>query len=355
MPVEEQETAEEKDAPKAVMTPRGCLHQFECIWVYDLWYDEEGTCKLCGSSFSIDVIKSMIANKQAIGVNHLYYQDNAVSSALSWLGGPYTYNSSTHTEHCMFCGATGNTEPHYFYYPLDCWYCHYKPTIVLALNDQNVTLKYKVDNRKLTFTSSNTSVVKVNASTGKLTPVKVGTAKITCVDEWDYEDSITVQVVKSVITLNRTSELTLVRGMTYQLAAKIVSSYTGSKKVTWSSSNTKVATVSSTGLVKARAKGYAYIYAKLAGGQYVKVKVNVVDPVPKLSWNGGTTLRKGKTMTLKLVLRPVGTTTRKWTSSNKAVASVSSSGVVKGLKAGYATISVTIASGRKVSVRIRVK
>lgn len=53
------------------------------------------------------------------------------------------------------------------------------------------------------------------------------------------------------------------------------------------------------------------------------------------------TLDEGKSYTLKLT----GTTKKpKWTTSNKKVATVSSSGVVKGIAPGTATITATVSS-----------
>ena len=59
------------------------------------------------------------------------------------------------------------------------------------------------------------------------------------------------------------------------------------------------------------------------------------------------TLKKGKRVTLKVAKTPfTAQDTVKWTSSNKKVATVTSKGVVKGLKKGTATI--TAKAGKKV-------
>jgi hypothetical protein len=63
------------------------------------------------------------------------------------------------------------------------------------------------------------------------------------------------------------------------------------------------------------------------------------------------TLEEGKSYTLKVT----GTTkTVKWSSNNKAVATVSSKGIVKAVKAGTATITATVAS-KKYTCKITVK
>ncbi len=118
------------------------------------------------------------------------------------------------------------------------------------------------------------------------------------------------------------------------------------KKVTWSSSNKKVAKVSKTGKITAVKKGTATITAKVGGKKY-KCKVTVKNPtISKTS----ATIDFGKTLTLK-VSNAVGTV--KWSSSNTAVATVSSKGVVTGKGAGTATITA-LASGIKLTCKVTV-
>ena len=106
-----------------------------------------------------------------------------------------------------------------------------------------------------------------------------------------------------------------------------------SKTVKWSSSNKKIATVSSKGKVTAKKKGTATITAKVSGKTY-KCKVTVKNPYLNAT---KVCIDKGKTYTLKLI----GATAKKFTSSNKSVATVSSKGKITAKKAGKATITVT--------------
>ena len=61
------------------------------------------------------------------------------------------------------------------------------------------------------------------------------------------------------------------------------------------------------------------------------------------------TIKKGKSLTLKATIAPKNATNKKvtWKTSNKKVATVSSKGVVKGIKKGKATITCTTKSGKK--------
>ena len=200
--------------------------------------------------------------------------------------------------------------------------------------------------------------------------MKTGSASITrtCKD-CGLSLTTAVSVVDPGVTLNRTKTLTLARGMTYQLKAynkKAVFNGLSANEwskldYTWTSSATKYAKVSSKGKITAKAKGTTYIYAKdPISKSYARLKVIVVDPLAKMR-RGTTvvagktlTLKKGKTVKLNVRLTPNVSTTKTWTTSNKSVATVTSAGVVKGIKVGYTYIYCTLASGRKTWVRIRV-
>lgn len=132
---------------------------------------------------------------------------------------------------------------------------------------------------------------------------------------------------KSTVKLNKASTTVYV-GKTTTL--KITGT---SKKIAWSSSNKKIATVSSKGKVTAKKKGTATITAKVNGKSY-KCKVTVKNPYLNATKKS---LEIGKTYTLKLT----GATAKKYTSSKKSVATVSSKGKITAVKAGTATITVT--------------
>lgn len=122
---------------------------------------------------------------------------------------------------------------------------------------------------------------------------------------------------------------------------------TGTKNnVEWSSSKKSVATVNSKGKVTAKKKGTATITAKVAKKKYIcKVKVET----PKLS-SEKLTIAKGKTATLKVSGNSQKVT---WKSSNKKIATVTSKGLVKGVKAGSCTIAATV-GGKKYNCKVTV-
>ena len=105
--------------------------------------------------------------------------------------------------------------------------------------------------------------------------------------------------------------------------------------VTWKSSDKTVAAVNSKGKVTAKAAGAATIVAKVDGKKYT-CAITVEDP--KLNRTEAT-LVKGQTLKLKLS----GTKQKvAWSSSNKAVATVTSKGVVSTIAKGVADVTATV-------------
>ena len=141
------------------------------------------------------------------------------------------------------------------------------------------------------------------------------------------------------ITLNTTSQK-VETGKSFQLTATVEPSNT-TDKVTWSSSNEAVAKVADDGTVTAVKAGTAVITAT-AGNVKAECTVTVTAPATKITLN--TTrqkLKAGKSFTLIAAVAPADTTDKVvWSSNNTKVATVSSNGTVKALKAGTAVITV---------------
>ncbi|MDD5805158.1 Ig-like domain-containing protein [Blautia sp. HCP3S3_H10_1] len=150
-----------------------------------------------------------------------------------------------------------------------------------------------------------------------------------------------MQTVQAAVKLNAKT-VKLVKGQKKTLKV------TGTKKKPkWTSNKKSVAAVSSSGVVTAKKKGTAVITAKVGSKKYT-CKVTV--EAPKLN-KTSVTLNAKKTYQLKLT----GTTQKpKWTSSNKAVATVSSKGKVTAKSAGTATVTAVV-GGVKFNCKVTVK
>ena len=129
------------------------------------------------------------------------------------------------------------------------------------------------------------------------------------------------------------------------ISVKSVKPANASKAVIYKSSNKKIATVTSKGVVTDKKAGKVNITVTSKKNKKVKkvVKITVKNLKPssvKVSAAKATVV-VGKTNTLKATIKPAGVYCPvKWTSSNKAVATVSSNGKVTAKKAGTATITV---------------
>ena len=218
---------------------------------------------------------------------------------------------------------------------------------------KNLALKATVSpsgasNPAVTFTSSNKSVATVSYS-GVVTPVGTGTATITVTTvDGSFTDSCQVTVKRAVtgIKLDK-STAELKSNTTLTLKATITPSNATDKTIKWTTSNKKVATVNSKGVVTPVGKGTATITAKTENGLTAKCKVTVYQLVTGVTISEASTVYVGEKITLKAGVVPSDANNQSitWSTSNKAVATVDSKGVVKGLKTGTAVITVKSAEG----------
>ena len=197
-----------------------------------------------------------------------------------------------------------------------------------------VTPTYLYD-KSVTWESSDTKVAKVSSS-GKVTAVKAGTATITCTSVATSAKA-TCKVTVGYVKLDKT-EAILQKGKTVTLKAAVYPSSLKDQSVIWESSNTKIATVTSKGKVKGVKAGKAAITCtSVATG----LSATCVVTVGYVSLDQTeVSVKKGKTVTLKAEVYPLSLEDKSvtWVSSNTKVATVTSAGKVKGIKAGSAAI-----------------
>jgi uncharacterized protein YjdB len=188
-----------------------------------------------------------------------------------------------------------------------------------------------------TWSSSGLSVGTVGSTTGVVTGITGGAVTIT------YTIAGGCRVTRAVTVNNNPPSI----GGTATLATGGTTTLTnGLTGGTWSSGNTGVATVVSTGLVSGISSGTARIsYTSAAGCSATKV-VTVSGAIGAIT--GSTTLCTGTTSSLSCT--PTGGA---WSSTNTAVATVTSGGLVSGVSAGTATIIYTI-SGTSVTTVVTV-
>ena len=217
-------------------------------------------------------------------------------------------------------------------------------------------------NRSVTWTSSNPAIATVGV-TGIVTGVSAGTATITVTTAdggFMARAAITVTGPVAVTGVSvAPTTLSLVRGAVGTLTATVTPAQATNPAVTWSSSNPTIASVSNSGVVTGVGAGTATIRATTVDGGFVAsstitvtVAVTGVTVAPS-----SVSLTTGGTTALTATVLPADASNRSlsWSSSNAAVASVSTSGVVTALAPGAATITVrTIDGGFSASAAVNV-
>jgi len=220
-------------------------------------------------------------------------------------------------------------------------------TLIPTIRPDNAT------DKTVSWSSSNTNVATVSDG-GIVTGVSVGSATITVkTSNGGKTASCTVTVKPDPVTgvsLNKTS-ISLVIDTAETLIPTITPDSATNKTVSWSSSNTAVATVSSNGTVDGISAGTATITVKTQDGNKTATCAVTVTPisVSSVSLKSSTNLVVGGTETLDAIIDPPNAANKSvtWSSSNTAVATVSSNGTVTGISVGTATITVKTQDGNK--------
>jgi trimeric autotransporter adhesin len=184
------------------------------------------------------------------------------------------------------------------------------------------------------WTSSNTAIATVGTS-GKVTATGAGTVAIS----YTISNSCGSATATAILTVNGTPSAGTITGSSAVCAGSMITLSNATSGGSWSSSNTSVATIGSTGVVTGIAAGTATISYTVtnACGSGVATKVITVNPTPSAGTiTGASSVCGGSTITLTNA-----TTGGSWSSSNTAIATVGSTGVVSGVSAGTATISYT--------------
>ena len=167
--------------------------------------------------------------------------------------------------------------------------------------------------------------------------------------------------IKDVTAVITTKNVSVYPGKTAKINVKYTNTTPETTKV-WASSNTKVATVDQNGVVKGVKAGKAKITLTVqnpgdAQALVLSKDVTVKQYVTSIKLNATKkAIYNGKSFTLKATVNPKNAANKAVTykTSNKKIATVTSKGVVKGIKPGKATITVTAKDGSKKSAKCTV-
>lgn len=171
--------------------------------------------------------------------------------------------------------------------------------------------------------------------------------------KYDTTEGTTYEV-KDVTAVITTKTVSIYPGKTAKINVKY-SNTTAQTTKTWASSNTSVATVDQNGVVKGVKAGKATITLTVqnpgdAQALVLTKDVTVKQYVTSIKLNASTkAIYNGKSFTLKATVNPKNAANKTVTykSSNRKIATVTSKGVVKGIKPGRVVITVTAKDGSK--------
>lgn len=225
---------------------------------------------------------------------------------------------------------------------------------------------------KVSYTSSNNNIVSVSNS-GLITAKNEGSAVVTAKVN-GITDSINVNVIKTntlvdvySIKINK-NDFSLKVGEKVALKATITPNNATNKVVTWTSSNTNIVSVDSNGQVEGKNEGSAIITATSTNGKKSTINVTVIKdettPLPPSKENNPTELllsissvklQNKETKQVKVTILPLTASQEvDWVSGSPSIATVSSTGIITGIKSGTTTVSAITKNGLVAKVKVTV-
>ena len=209
--------------------------------------------------------------------------------------------------------------------------------------------------------SRDSGCISLNASTGEITGVRMGSAIITATTYNGKTATlpVTVAMAPTSISLSQSSVYIGVQNVYSGLLANL-STPTGETNVAttlvWSSSNNKIATVDQNGVITGHKKGSCVITATTVTGLKDSCKVTVFKAPKKvgISPENGT-LKVGETGQYKVTFPKGSGGTVTFATSDSSIATIDDDGVVTALAVGDVTITVTAFNGKKATAKLSVR
>jgi len=171
----------------------------------------------------------------------------------------------------------------------------------------------------------------------------------------DNKDTKQEDIPVTEITLNKPATSMLVGG-TEALGVTFTPANATNQNITWSSSDDSKATISSNGLITAKAVGKTIVTATSVDGGKTSTCEVIISAltvnITGISLNKtSTSISLSQTEQLAVTITPVDATNQNlmWSSSDDTIVIVSSTGLVKMIGVGAATITATSVDGNKTS------
>lgn len=234
-------------------------------------------------------------------------------------------------------------------------------------------LPENADNKKISYTSSNKTVISVSAN-GLISAENIGTATITLKAE-NISKTINVTVtaayinVASIAVASGDENVSIVKGGTHKLSATVKPESATNKTLTYSSDREDIASVDTNGLISAKKVGTASVTIHAANNITKTISVTVTEaevPVTDIEFDpplpaGQLELTIGQEYKFGAKAMPDNATNKnlKFTTSDSSTAWLCGDGnsSVKGEKEGTATVTIESESnpGVKKIVNLKIK
>ena len=249
------------------------------------------------------------------------------------------------------------------------------PVSKIVLNKSEVSIRpggsYKITytllpsnatNKEITWETNDSRIATVNKD-GTIIGLRSGETTIIGYTSNQIEASIKVIVTPNAVSVDNLeispSDMTIVKGDTYKLNAKLIPSNATNKNITWESSDDRIVSVNEYGEIKGEKVGTAVIKASVDGLEAVatiEVKTSIVEVTSVRINESDLTLKVGDMTSLSTTIMPNNSTNKSliWESNSDSV-SVTNKGVVTGLKKGTAVITVSSTNGRKDTIKVTVE
>ena len=227
-------------------------------------------------------------------------------------------------------------------------------------------LPENADNKKISYTSSNKTVISVSAN-GLISAENIGTATIMLKAE-NISKTINVTVtaayinVASIAVASGDENVSIAKGGTHKLSATVKPENATNKTLTYSSDNEDIASVDTNGLISAKKVGTASVTIHTANG--ITKTINVTVTSAHVSATGiavapgdeNVPIVKGGTHQLSATVKPENATnkTLTYSSDREDIASVDTNGLISAKKVGTASVTIHAADGITKTISVTV-
>lgn len=216
-------------------------------------------------------------------------------------------------------------------------------------------------NKNITWETNDSRIAIVNLD-GTVIGLRSGETYITGYTSNDKKVTIKVIVTPNAVSVDSLeispSEMTIVKGDTYNLTAKLIPSNANYDEITWISSDERIVSVDN-GKIEGLKVGSTIITAIADGLEAyatIEVKANIIDVESVEIIENSLNLKVGETASINVKILPNNATNQSLIySTNNQNISVNNKGIVTALKSGTSTITVTSTNGKTATIKVIVE